>query len=77
MKSSNLKITGFYPYHNYKYEGVAIEWASEGGFGTCDIFRPKGEGKWRVATEHMSTNTNREFLRELFAQLAECLEVVE
>lgn len=62
-----------------KYDGFRVFWSADKiGFGTCDIVFQDDDGKTMyIETEHMADNEHKDFLRALFSDLVDQLNVVE
>lgn len=65
------------PFSNEKYEGIEIKWNSNQGFGIYTLYRVNGSSIWLADSEHMDSNENKNFLRELLLKFADEVEVIE
>ena len=72
----NLGINYFSPFINDKYVGFYIDWASDIGFGEYTIYRPVDSDKWMADSEHMDSNEDKDFIKELLKLLVEELNIV-
>lgn len=78
----NLNIDNIHAFANDQFNGVRIEWYTDGiGFGQCDILfeddEVTGGSKITADTEHMCKNDDKAFLRALFDEILDKIEVIE
>ena len=70
----NLEIVEFYPfYHSDENNGFVIEWESDIGFGQYTIYKTS-EG-FAADSEHMDSNEDKDFIRELMKLFVEKLTI--
>lgn len=68
----NLKIDRVIPCVG----ALLIEWSSDIGFGEYAIYQCKDNpNQWRADSEHMDTNEDKEFIRELMKLFIEQLDI--
>ena len=70
----NLKIIRFHPlYNSDESNGFIIEWDSDIGFGQYTIYKtPDG---FAADSEHMDSNEDKEFIKELMRLFIEDLKI--
>ena len=70
----NLEIIGIHPfYHSEENNGFVIEWDSDIGFGQYIIYKtPDG---FVADSEHMDSNEDKDFIKELMRLFIEDLKV--
>lgn len=70
----NLEIVGFYPfYHTDDNNGFVIEWESDIGFGQYTVYKtPEG---FVADSEHMDSNEDKDFIKELMRLFIENLKI--
>lgn len=73
----NLDAYKFRPFINEKYTGVTISWTSDIGFGEYTIYKAVGSNKWCAESEHMDSNEDKDFIKELMKSFIEKLDIVE
>jgi hypothetical protein len=73
----NLEAYEVEPFINEKYVGFVIKWDSDIGFGEYTIYKAVGSDKWQADSEHMDTNEDKAFLKELLKLFVGSLEVVD
>lgn len=64
------------PFSNEKFDGIEIKWCSNLGFGTYTLHHVKDSSNWVADSEHMDSNENKKFLRELLQKFIDEVEVV-
>ena len=74
VNTINLEIIGVHPfYHSNENNGFAIEWDSDIGFGQYIIYKtPDG---FVADSEHMDSNEDKDFIKELMRLFIEDLKV--
>ena len=70
----NLEIVGFHPfYRSDEDNGFVIEWDSDIGFGQYTIYKtPEG---FVADSEHMDSNKDKDFIKELMRLFIKDLKV--
>lgn len=70
----NLKIIKFHPFYNSdESNGFIIEWDSDIGFGQYTIYKtPDG---FAADSEHMDSNEDKDFIKELMRLFIKDLKV--
>lgn len=70
----NLEIIGIIPfYHSSENNGFVIEWGSDIGFGLYIIYKtPDG---FVADSEHMDSNEDKDFIKELMRLFIQDLKV--
>ena len=71
----NLDAYEFKPFVNEQYTGVVIRWDSDIGFGQYTIYKEVGSDLWYAESEHMDSNDDKSFLKELLKSFVEKLEI--
>lgn len=71
----NLDAYEFKPFVNEKFTGIIIRWDSDIGFGEYTIYKEAGSDLWRAESEHMDSNDDKSFLKELLKSFVEKLEI--
>ena len=71
----NLEITSVQPFENNKWEGLAINWDSDIGFGTYMIYKRPEKSELYADSEHMDSNEDKAFLQELLRLLLEKVKI--
>lgn len=70
----NLEIIGIHPfYHSDENNGFVIEWDSDIGFGQYIIY--KTHDGFVADSEHMDSNEDKDFIKELMRLFIEDLKV--
>ena len=66
-------------FDNEKYEGFKLNWDSNIGFGEMTFFKDKRDENphWKVDTECMSDNEDKEFIKLVLLKFADKIDVVE
>ena len=72
----NLDAYEFEPFVNDAYTGVVIRWDSKIGFGEYTIYRDSDGEIWYAESEHMDTNDDKAFLKELLKSFIDKIEIV-
>jgi hypothetical protein len=73
----NLNIREIDPFANNKYTGFVIGWNSDIGFGEYTLYRDVKSSKWYAHSEHMDSNEDKAFLKELLKLFVDRLEITE
>ena len=73
----HLQIVDFVPFVNEKYIGFNIEWVSDIGFGEYTVYRTYDSEEWKAESEHMDSNEDKDFIKELMKLFIEKLTVEE
>ena len=72
----NLEIIGIIPfYHSNENNGFVIEWDSDIGFGQYIIY--KNQDGFIADSEHMDSNEDKDFIKELMRLFIEDLKIEE
>ena len=71
----NLDAYEIEPFVNEKYTGFVIKWDSDIGFGEYTIYKAIGSDKWCANSEHMDSNEDKAFVKELLALFIEKLNI--
>lgn len=61
----NLQIDDLVTFVNEEYIGFIIEWSSDIGFGQYTVYRTCDSEEWKAESEHMDSNEDKEFIKEL------------
>lgn len=75
VNSINLDAYEIESFVNEKYTGFVIKWDSDIGFGEYTIYKAVGSDKWCADSEHMDSNEDKDFLKELLKQFIEKLNI--
>lgn len=73
----NLQIDAVLPFVNDRFSGIIFEWSSDIGFGEYTIFKAPDSNVWYADSEHMDSNDDKDFVKELMRQFIEKLVVKE
>lgn len=73
----NLELAGLIPFVNKKYKGFTLYWNSDIGFGEYTIYKNRSGNKWYADSEHMDSNEDKAFIKELMNKFIEELEIVD
>lgn len=73
----NLDAYEIEPFVNEKYTGIVIKWDSDIGFGEYTIYKANGSDKWHADSEHMDSNEDKAFLKELLKQFVDTLDITD
>jgi hypothetical protein len=60
---TDLEIDEVCCFENSKRSGVILSWSANIGFGELTIYKGNGNDKWRVDSECMCNNEDKEFIR--------------
>jgi len=63
------------PFVNEKYRGFVIKWDSDIGFGEYTIYQKIGSDEWHADSEHMDSNADKAFIKELMKQFIDKLNI--
>lgn len=74
-KDYQIEITGVDAYEFTNENGLVVNWSSNIGWGQTN-FSFELDGTIKVATEHMCTNDDKDFLYQLMKALVDKCEVV-
>lgn len=74
-KDAKIILDEILPFSNEQYEGVILRWYGDIGFGEYTIHRAKGETKWKADSEHMDSEEDKSFLKELLRQMTNMLVI--
>jgi len=76
----NLSVDYIHAFDNEQFNGVRIEWYTNGiGFGQCDVLfdtDEAGDPKITADTECMCRQNDKDFLRALFDEILDKIEVI-
>ena len=73
IEEINLQVTGVSVFSNSDYDGLAIEWSADIGWGQYTFLKEHGTSEWIADSEHMDGPDDRAFGQELLRLwLAEC-----
>ena len=73
----HLQIDGLVPFVNEKYIGFIIEWTSDIGIGEYTIYRDYDSEEWKAESEHMDSNEDKDFIKELMNLFVAKLNIEE
>lgn len=73
----NLDAYDIEPFVNEKYVGFVIKWDSDIGFGEYTIYKSVGSDVWLADSEHMDSNEDKAFIKELMRIFIEKLCIGE
>lgn len=73
----NLDAYEIEPFVNERGSGIVIKWDSDIGFGEYTLYKAANSDEWKADSEHMDSNNDKAFLKELLKQLVEALEIVD
>lgn len=73
----HLQIDNLIPFNNERCVGFIIQWYSDIGFGEYTIYRLNGSAEWKADSEHMDSNEDKSFIKELMKLLIEKLNITE
>ena len=65
VNSIELDAYDIHPFVNEKFTGFVIRWDSDIGFGEYTIYKEVGSDEWHADSEHMDSNEDKDFLKEL------------
>lgn len=77
VDSINLKVYDVQPFVNERGSGFVIEWGSDIGFGEYTIYKRVDSDEWRGDSEHMDSNEDKAFIKELLKLFIEKLGIVD
>ena len=77
VDSINLEVYDVNPFVNERGSGVVISWDSDIGFGEYTIYKRVDSDEWRGDSEHMDSNEDNAFIKELMKLFIEKLDIVE
>lgn len=70
-------IYEFECFSNENYQGFKLGWDSTIGYGEMTFVKEVGSEDWKVETEAMSDNTDKEFIKLVLDKFIEKLDVIE
>ena len=74
----DLIVTDVLPFAHERASGFTIQWDSEDiGFGEYTIYRRADSEKWEAQSEHMDSNEDKAFIKELMKKFIDELDIVE
>ena len=71
VNNINLDAYEIKPFVNEKFTGLVIRWDSDIGFGEYTIYKEVGSDEWHADSEHMDSNEDKDFLKELMKLFVE------
>lgn len=71
----NLDAYNIEPFMNNKYTGFTIRWDSDIGFGEYVIYKSIDSDEWHADSEHMDSNEDKAFIKELMKLFIEKLVI--
>ena len=71
VNNINLDAYEIKPFVNDRFTGIVIRWDSDIGFGEYTIYKEVGSDEWYADSEHMDSNEDKDFLKELMKQFVE------
>lgn len=77
VNNINLDAYEIKPFVNEKFTGLVIRWDSDIGFGEYTIYKEVGSNEWHADSEHMDSNEDKDFIKELMKLFIEKLDVVD
>lgn len=77
VEEIHLQIDDIAPFVNEKYIGFLIEWSSDIGFGEYTVYRTCDSKEWKADSEHMDSNEDKDFIKELMKLFIEQLNIKE
>lgn len=77
VNSIELDAYDIHPFVNEKFTGFVIRWDSDIGFGEYTIYKEVGSNEWHADSEHMDSNEDKDFIKELMKLFIEKLDVVD
>jgi len=73
----HLQIEDLIPFSNDRGAGFIILWYSDIGFGEYTVYQHKGSKEWKADSEHMDSNEDKDFIKELMKLFIEKLIIQE
>lgn len=73
----HLQIYDLIPFRNERCVGFIIEWCSDIGFGEYTVYKSEGSEEWEADSEHMDSNEDKDFIKELMKLFVEKLNIKE
>lgn len=73
----HLQIDDLIPFRNERCVGFIIQWYSDIGFGEYTVYQPNGSKEWQADSEHMDSNEDKDFIKELTKLFVEKLNIKE
>lgn len=73
----HLQIDDLIPFSNGIYVGFTIQWHSDIGFGEYTVYRSAGSNEWQADSEHMDSNEDKDFIKELMKLFVDELNIKE
>lgn len=73
----HLQIDDLIPFRNKRCVGFIIQWCSDIGFGEYTVFQLNGSNEWQADSEHMDSNEDKDFIKELMKMFVEKLNIKE
>jgi hypothetical protein len=73
----NLQVYDIEPFVNERGSGFVIMWNSDIGFGEYTIYKRADSDEWRGDSEHMDTNEDKAFIKELLKLFADKLTIID
>ena len=77
VNTINLEVYDIRPFVNERGSGFVIEWDSDIGFGEYTIYKRADSDEWRGDSEHMDSNTDKDFIKELMKLFIDKLYIVD
>lgn len=75
VNNINLDAYEIKPFVNDRFTGLVITWDSDIGFGEYTIYKEVGSDEWYADSEHMDSNEDKDFLKELMKLFIEKIVV--
>lgn len=75
VNNINLDAYEIKPFVNERFTGLVIRWDSDIGFGEYTIYKEVGSDEWYADSEHMDSNEDKDFLKELMKLFIEKIVV--
>ena len=75
VNNINLDAYEIKPFVNEKFTGLVIRWDSDIGFGEYTIYKEVGSDEWYADSEHMDSNEDKDFIKELMRLFIEKINV--
>ena len=71
----DVKIDEVKPFISEKFNGIAIKWYGDIGWGEYMLYRKEGDNKWYGNSEYMDSKNDKVFLKLLLNEFVDKVEI--